>query len=119
LSGVSIDELRGIRDRGGTVVFVSTACSGVLEAGIICEFLFARHQIDAIVDLVFLEPFGKGTLARGVDAPGPLLVIPHDDQIVGSGASPAAAAKTALDRYPAACVHRGNAAIREEFGKHY
>ena len=117
LDGIQIPELKKLRARGGTVVFASSVSSGVIEAGIIAAYLKERYGLEVVLDPVFLES-GDGRFAIGPKVPkGPYLVIPHDDQIVGSGYATAMAAKATLSKYPVERVDRSSPKLWEHYAK--
>jgi hypothetical protein len=117
LRGLCISELVKLSQAGGTVVLVSTASSGSIEAGMICEFLSRRYGITAIVDPVFATQEGK-VLMGDARPTEPCLVVPHDDQISNTGFSVAMAVKAALEKYPAGSIYRGGDKLWESYEKH-
>ena len=101
LDRLSISKLRGLtREKGAIVIFAAAASSGVLEAGIFAHYMSTVLKIPTTVDPVFfLRWMDHPPIMSSVKPHQEVVVIPFDDQILGSGFSPRMAREAATTKY--------------------
>lgn len=104
LDKISIDDLRNkTLDQGRIVVLAAAASSGTLEAGIFAHYMNKELKIPTTVDPVFFNNHHSSSIRAGVMNSimprQPAIVIPLDDEILGSGYSPARTKQIAIEKY--------------------